>query len=58
MESLANTELRPMRRYYFEIRGCNFINYIWAQSFTEAKAAAAEFWMPWWNQIEWLNIDD
>jgi len=47
-----------MRRYYFEIRGCNFINYIWAQSFTEAKAAAAEFWMPWWNQIEWLNIDD
>lgn len=57
MEFPASTELRPIRRYYFEIRSCNLIDCIWAHSFTEAKATAAKFWMPWWNEIEWLNVD-
>ena len=45
----------PMRRYYFAIRSANVIECIWAQSFTEAKTKAAMTWMPWWQEIEWLN---
>jgi hypothetical protein len=44
-----------MRRFYFQIPAANVIECIWAHSFTDAKAKAALDWMPWWQQIEWLN---
>ena len=44
-----------MRRFYFQIRAANAIECIWAHSLTDAKAKAALEWMPWWQQIEWLN---
>lgn len=44
-----------MRRYYFQIRSANVVECIWAHSFTDAKAKAALTWLPWWNQLEWLN---
>lgn len=45
------------RRYYFEIRSANVIESITACSLTEAKQIAAETWLPWWSEIEWLNPD-
>ena len=44
-----------MRRFYFQIRSVNRIECIWAHSLTEAKAKATVEWLPWWNDIEWLN---
>jgi hypothetical protein len=44
-----------MRRFYFQIPAANVIECIWAHSLTDAKAKAALEWMPWWQQIEWLN---
>jgi hypothetical protein len=44
-----------MRRFYFQIPAANVIECIWAHSLTDAKAKAAIDWMPWWQQIEWLN---
>lgn len=43
------------RRYYFTIKSANVIECIWAHSFTEAKSKAALTWMPWWNELQWLN---
>jgi hypothetical protein len=43
------------RRFYFQIRSANVIESITAHSLTEAKLIAADTWLPWWNQIEWLN---
>jgi hypothetical protein len=43
------------RRFYFQIKSANVIESITAHSLTEAKAIAAESWMPWWNELEWLN---
>jgi hypothetical protein len=31
------------------------IECVLAHSLTEAKLIAADTWLPWWNQIEWLN---
>lgn len=47
-----------MRRFYFQIPDANVIECIWAHSFTDAKAKAALTWLPWWNQIEWLNVNE
>ena len=50
-----------MRRFYFQIRSANVMECIWAHSLTDAKAKAALTWMPWWQELEWLNpenIDD
>ena len=44
-----------MRRFYFTIKSANVIECIWAHSLTDAKSKAAITWMPWWNEIEWLN---
>jgi hypothetical protein len=46
-----------MRRYYFQIPSANVLECIWAHSFCDAKAKAAISWMPWWQEIEWINID-
>lgn len=49
--------MTKLRRFYFQIRSANVIECIWAHSLTEAKATASAEWMPWWNQIEWLNTE-
>jgi hypothetical protein len=51
----AMTTTTKMRRFYFQIPAANVIECIWAHSLTDAKAKAALEWMPWWQQIEWLN---
>jgi hypothetical protein len=51
-EAMTTTK---MRRFYFQIPAANVIECIWAHSLTDAKAKAALEWMPWWQQIEWLN---
>ena len=43
------------RRFYFQIRSANVCECITAHSLTEAKAIAADTWLPWWNELEWLN---
>lgn len=43
------------RRFYFTIKSANVCECIHARSLTEAQAIAAETWMPWWNEMEWLN---
>lgn len=43
------------RRFYFEIRSANVIESIVARSLFEAKAIAAQEWLPWWNEIQWLT---
>ena len=43
------------RRYYFQIRSANVIESITAHSLCEAKAIAAQTWLPWWGELEWLN---
>ncbi len=43
------------RRFYFQIRSANVIESITAHTFTEAVAIAAESWLPWWHEMEWLN---
>lgn len=43
------------RRFYFQIRSANVVECITAHSFTEAVAQAAECWLPWWSELEWLN---
>jgi hypothetical protein len=45
---------RP-RRFYFTIKEANVCECVMAHSLTEAKLIAADTWLPWWNQIEWLN---
>ena len=37
---------------------CNVIECIWAHSLTDAKAKAAIDWMPWWQEMEWLNPEN
>jgi len=46
-----------MHRYYFQIPSANVLECIWAYSLTDAKAKAALSWMPWWQEIQWINID-
>ena len=46
--------MRP-RRFYFTIKDANVCECVMAHSLTEAKLIAADTWLPWWNQIEWLN---
>jgi len=43
-------------RFYFAIAAANVLECIEATSFTEAKQIAAQDWLPYWDQIEWLNI--
>jgi len=43
------------RRFYFQIRTANVVECISAHSLTEAKAIAAQNWLPWWSELEWLN---
>ena len=47
-----------LRRYYFAIRKANVFECIRAESFVEAKQIAAAEWLPYWDQIEWLNTKE
>lgn len=44
-----------MRRFYFQIPSANVIECVLAHSLTEAKLIAADTWLPWWNELEWLD---
>ena len=46
------------RRFYFQIKSANVLECITAQSLTEAVAIAAESWLPWWQELEWLNPEN
>lgn len=43
------------RRFYFQIKAANVIEFVQARSLCEAKLIAADTWLEWWSQIEWLN---
>jgi len=45
-------------RFYFAIAAANVLECIEAASFTEAKQIAAQDWLPYWDQIEWLNTKE
>ena len=45
------------RRFYFQIKAANVLESITASSLTEAKLIAADTWLEWWSQIEWINIE-
>ena len=46
------------RRFYFEIKAANVLECITAHSLTEAKLIAADTWLEWWSQIEWINAEE
>lgn len=46
------------RRFYFQIKAANVLECITACSLTEAKLIAADTWLEWWSQIEWLNVEE
>jgi len=46
------------RRFYFEIKAANVLECVTAASLTEAKLIAADSWLEWWSQLEWINPDD
>jgi len=46
------------RRYYFRIQSANVFECVTAHSLTEAKLIAADTWLEWWSQIEWLNTEE
>lgn len=43
------------RRFYFTIKSANVIECVMAHSLTEAKLIAADHWLPFWNELEWIN---
>jgi hypothetical protein len=43
------------RRVYLTLKSAHRVECVLAHSLTEAKLIAADTWLPWWNQIEWLN---
>jgi hypothetical protein len=45
------------RRYYFRIQSANVFECVTATSLTEAKLIAADTWLKWWSQIEWINTE-
>jgi hypothetical protein len=45
------------RRYYFRIQSANVFEYVTATSLTEAKLIAADDWLEWWSELEWINVE-
>lgn len=43
------------QRFYFQIRAANVLECVTASSLTEAKLIAADTWIEWWSQIEWIT---
>lgn len=46
------------RRFYFKIPSANVLECVQATSLTEAKLIAADTWLQWWSEIEWVNAAD
>lgn len=44
-----------LRRFYFKIPSANVLECVWALSLTDAKAKAAADWLPFWDEIEWID---
>lgn len=45
------------RRYYFQIRSANVLECVTATSLAEAKLIAADTWLEWWPELEWINVE-
>lgn len=45
------------RRYYFRIPSANVLECVTAHSITEAKLIAADTWLEWWSELEWINVE-
>jgi hypothetical protein len=45
------------RRFYFQIKSANVLECVLAHSLTEAKLIAADTWMQWWSELEWLDSE-
>ena len=45
------------RRFYFQIRSANVLECVLATSLTEAKLIAADTWLQWWSDLEWLDLE-
>ena len=45
------------RRYYFRISSANVLECVTATSLTEAKLIAADTWLEWWSELEWINVE-
>jgi hypothetical protein len=46
------------KKFYFEIRGHNVIDYVDAYSFVDAKARVFNEYSQFWNQIIWHDTTD
>lgn len=45
------------RRFYFRIPSANVFECVTATSLTEAKLIAADHWLDFWSELEWINIE-
>lgn len=52
---MAGGEQVTPRRFYFQIKAANVLECVTATSLTEAKLIAADTWLEWWSQIEWIT---
>jgi hypothetical protein len=46
------------KRYYFEIKDCNVIDYVEAYSFVDAKARLFKEYSHAWNRVIWFDTTD
>jgi len=46
------------RRFYLQIRRANVVECGLAHSRTGAQLIAADTWLEWWSQIEWINAEE
>lgn len=50
--------MAPLRRFYFEIKEANVLDYVTASTFLEAKQEATKEYMQFWQQISWIGCID
>lgn len=50
--------MAPLRRFYFEIKEANVLDYVTASTFLEAKQEATREYMQFWQQISWIGCID
>jgi hypothetical protein len=54
---MAGGSAMTERRFYFQIKAANVIECVQARSLCEAKLIAADTWLEWWSQMEWINLE-
>lgn len=55
---LARSTVMPEpRRYYFRIPSAKVFEFVIASSLTEAKLIAADHWLTFWDELEWINVE-